>query len=133
MNWATKTKRSGCYKVFAGEDGNILTSYTPGQYIQMNIRVTCYAMTYRGLMMYAVDSTEKKVGDWVIPVEEPDVFDTPWKSATHECHGTVMHASAEVKPYHSIFHFAAPPVGTGKITFRVLIKVIILYWDNTNQ
>ena len=123
MNWASRSTRSDCYSVYAGTDDAKLTSYVPGEYTTINIRVTCYKMMFRGLMIYAVDANENKVGNWDIPLQEPVVWRLPWESNTHPCYGTLMHASAELKPYHSVFYFKAPPVGTGKITFRVLIKV----------
>jgi hypothetical protein len=123
MNWASKSVRTDCYEVFAGPEETYAKTYTPEEFIQIHVRVVCYKMLYRGLMMYAVDSEETKVGDWDLVQEQPPVFSLPWKSETHSCYGTVMHASAELKPYHSVIYFKAPPKGTGTITFRALIKV----------
>jgi hypothetical protein len=90
----------------------------------IHVRVKCYNMLFRGIQIYAVDSTETKVGDWQITNDEPVNFKRPWgDTPSHACFGTLMHASAEYKPYHSVLYFIAPPAGTGKITFRCLIKV----------
>lgn len=128
MNWATSPTRSDCYRIVAGKDeNNTVTSYTPNEYINIHIRVTCWKKLYRGLLIYAVDNSETKVGEWEFPIYDPPVFKKPWGTqTTHPCYRTVMHASAMYKPYHSVLHFKAPPVGTGRIRFRCLIKVSFL-------
>jgi hypothetical protein len=123
MNWATKTTFSNCYHVIAGEEANPATHYIPDEYIQVHIRVTCYKMNYRGILLYVVNSNEKKVGAWDIPINEPPLFAQPWNNLpTHDCFGSVMHSSAEWKPYHAVVYFKAPSAGTGPITFRSLFK-----------
>jgi hypothetical protein len=74
--------------------------------------------------MHANDANEKKVGYFDVVVEEPAVFSAPWPSQTSPCYGSIMHASAELKPYLVTLYFKAPPKGTGTIKFRTLIKVI---------
>jgi len=123
MPWATKAKRSPCYQMLAGEESNPTTSYTPGEYTQIHIRVTCYKMQYRGIMFYAVDANENKVGDWEFPENEPALFSKPWATqTTNPCQKTNMHFSAEWKPYHASVFFKGPPAGTGPIKFRALFK-----------
>src|SRR4051812_43707450 len=90
--------------------------------VKIHLTVECYKMEFRGLMMYAVNSNGKKVGNWNIPEELPALFKLPWSNSSSPCYGTIMHDSAELKPYHSILYFAAPPAGTGTITFKTLIK-----------
>ena len=124
MAWATKPSRSDCYEIIAGDtEASPVTSYVPGQILMLHLRVKCYNMLFRGIQIYGVDSTEQKVGDWDISAEEPAIFRRPWTDSSSACYGTLMHASAEYKPYHSVLYYVAPPAGTGKITFRCLIKV----------
>jgi hypothetical protein len=123
MNWATKTTFSNCYHVIAGEEASPATHYIPDEYIQVHVRVTCYKMNYRGLLLYVVNSNNKKVGAWDIPLNEPPLFSQPWLNVpTHECAGSVMHSSAEWKPYHAVLYFKAPSAGSGPLTFRSLFK-----------
>jgi hypothetical protein len=123
MNWASKPVRSNCYRITAGSEASPATEYMPNEYIHIHVRVHCWKMLYRGLLIYAVDESERRVGDWYLPFDEPALYHAPWKDPNHACYRTIMHASADLKPYHSVLHFKAPPVGTGRITFRALIKV----------
>ena len=78
---------------------------------------------YIGLLLYAVktgDSSETKVGEWAIPLEEPARF---WAPDDIGCdRKAVMHRYAEPKHFLERIVFRAPPAGTGPITFRALIK-----------
>ena len=75
---------------------------------------------YLGLLLYAVDEHERKVGSWEIPLESDGKF---WLPPDPACEGrSLMHADAELKGYQERFVFRAPPLGTGTITFRVLVK-----------
>jgi len=123
MNWATKPSRSSCYTVTAGDEASPATKYKPNENIRIHVRVHCLHKLYRGILIYAVNSTEQKVGEWEIPAHQPSFFSKPWESYddTHPCKRTVMHATAEWKPLHSTLYFKAP-AGTGRITFRCLIK-----------
>lgn len=125
MNWATKPSRSDCYQIVAGDEAAPATSYVPGQYINIHVRVTCLDKLYRGIMLYAVDSQNNRVGNWTLPRQDPPMFKQPWATQpTHPCYGTVMHATSEWKPYHVAFYYKAPAAGTGAVTFRCLIKVL---------
>ena len=76
--------------------------------------------TYIGLLIYAVNAAEKKVGTWEIPTTEPTRFFTPPDPL---CGGVaVMHADATPKRLMEKIVFRAPPVGYGTITFRALLK-----------
>ena len=76
--------------------------------------------TFLGLLLYAVDSGENKVGSWELPLTVPAAFHLP---ADTGCGGkAVMHADAQPKNYVSTFSFRAPSAGTGNLTFRALIK-----------
>ena len=76
---------------------------------------------YLGLLLYAVDASEQKVGDWEIPLEEPRRFWTPPDEPG--CGGrALMHAGAELKHYLETFYFRAPSAGAGPLTFRALVK-----------
>ena len=78
---------------------------------------------YMGILMYAVDENEKKVGQWEIPPESPPRF---WTPPDPGCDGkALMHADVRLKSSHNIFHWRAPstPLGLGKkVAFRVMIK-----------
>jgi hypothetical protein len=123
MPWATKPIRSDCYEVFAGTEAAAVTSYTPDNYMYINVRVKCFKMMFRGILLYAVNKNETKVGEWYLPDDEPAWFSQPWeKTPGHTCEKAVMHATAQWKPYYNTFHFKAPAAGTGDVTFRCLIK-----------
>jgi hypothetical protein len=123
MAWASSPVRSACYKLFAGDEAAPLTSYTPGAYMYINLRVICYGMIYRGLLMYATTANNTKVGDWYLPNDEPAWWDLPWSALPgHKCDKSIMHASAALKPYLGIMRFKAPPAGTGTITFKSMVK-----------
>ena len=124
MSWASSPVPSDCFTIKAGiNEHNPTTSYTPNTIVPLHIRVTCYKMWYRGIMLYAIDGNGNKVGDWELVAQEPEVFKRPWPEKSSNCFGTLMHASAQYKPYHSVVYFKAPPAGTGTITFQCLIKV----------
>jgi hypothetical protein len=78
---------------------------------------------YMGILMYAVDENENKVGQWEIVPETPPRF---WTPPDPGCDGkALMHADVRLKSFHNIFHWRAPstPLGLGKkVAFRVLIK-----------
>ena len=75
---------------------------------------------YRGLLIYAVNDQEVKVGGWDIPRSLPPIFWLPPDSA---CEGkSVVHADATIKNYQHEIVFTPPPTGTGTITFRALLK-----------
>ena len=42
------------------------TTYVPGQWMDIHIRTLIRGSKYRGLVLYAVDNQEKKVGEWFI-------------------------------------------------------------------
>ena len=75
---------------------------------------------YRGLLIYAVNDQEEKVGGWEIPRSLPPIFWLPPDSA---CKGkSIVHADATIKNYQHEIVFTPPPAGTGTITFRALLK-----------
>ena len=125
--------RSSAYH-FGTADGTV--SYYPGQLIPFELNVTSRTIPgkrdagnttagnetakYLGLLLYAVDEHERKVGSWEIPLESDGKF---WLPPDPACEGrSLMHADAELKGYQERFVFRAPPLGTGTITFRVLVK-----------
>lgn len=125
MSWATAptyntaalaaTLRSG-----DGEDpSKDPTVYTPGKLVYIHIRSTIKGQKYRGLLLHAKAENGTKVGSWELPPEYLVIFHTP----SGPCEGrTVMHRSAELKNYHHVFPFRAPPSGTGRIYFEALLK-----------
>ena len=76
---------------------------------------------YIGLLLYAVDANEEKVGTWEIPHAEPAMF---WTPPDAMCGGVaVMHASATPKNYvHELVYRAPAAAGLGVLTFRALLK-----------
>jgi len=94
--------------------------YQPGGLVYVHIRANEEDFKFRGLMLYAVNTKNEKVGGWELPQEDQfSDFHTPEGA----CEGkAVMHSGAEQKNYHNIFAFRAPPAGTGKITFKCLLK-----------
>ena len=75
---------------------------------------------YIGLLLYAVNPGEQKIGTWELPAAEPNIFFTPPDPL---CGGkAVMHADATPKRLLHKFVFRAPPAGYGTITFRALLK-----------
>ena len=87
---------------------------------QLRLRQVFASSKYIGLLLYAVNAGEVKVGTWELPMVEPVMF---WTPPDPLCGGNaVMHADATPKNYVHEFVFRAPPTGTGSITFRALIK-----------
>ena len=75
---------------------------------------------YIGLLLYAVDGSETKVGSWEIPERTPPTW---WMPPDSLCGGkALLHASAKQKRYVHELVFRAPPAGAGTLTFRALIK-----------
>lgn len=99
------------------------TTYTPGEHLQLHLRVLRPGMKYIGLLLYAVDELGNRVGEWTIPPESPAKFSLPLECGLK----AVMQATAEEKNYHEVLTFVAPPAGAGRLTFRALVK-----WGETN-
>jgi hypothetical protein len=80
----------------------------------INVRVLQYGWQYRGLLLYAKDASGDKVGN----------FDTIDRIPLFQfwCANSVIHTSAELKPYLMTFGWTAPPAGTGAVNFTALIK-----------
>jgi len=115
MHWADKPKvAADVYELFAGPEDAPLKEYVPGQFISISIRVKKFQRQYRGLLLYAQDESGEKVGDWEM-VDRVDVFHSA-------CARSVVHTSAEVKPYLTSWRFKVPANQKGKLTFLALIK-----------
>eukprot|EP01114_Cavostelium_apophysatum_P019332 TRINITY_DN61_c0_g1_i1.p1 TRINITY_DN61_c0_g1~~TRINITY_DN61_c0_g1_i1.p1 ORF type:complete len:1021 (-),score=244.73 TRINITY_DN61_c0_g1_i1:110-3172(-) len=136
MDWAYAPVYSQCYVLSAGEEDTPVTSYVPNEYVYINLRTTCYGYNYRGFLIYAVDANGTKVGDWALPFEAPAWTVAPWESIPgHQCAKSLMHASAQTKPYFLRFRYLGPVNGTGTVTFKTLIKwgdpnTGAFYWPN---
>ena len=76
---------------------------------------------FMGILIYAVDDAETKIGEWEIIAESPPLF---WTPPDPGCDGkALMHADVRLKNFHNVFHWRAPKEpGVGNVTFRVLIK-----------
>ena len=128
-------ERSPVYRLDVADGA---TSYVPERLVTLQLTVTSPRILskenagyivgarnetskYLGLLLYAVDASEQKVGDWEIPLEEPRRFWTPPDEPG--CGGrALMHAGAELKHYLETFYFRAPAAGAGPLTFRALVK-----------
>ena len=133
MTAVAPPERSDVYR-FGTESG--ATTYVPGELLPMVLDVTARTIRgkrdagativgeenakYLGLLLYAVDANERKVGTWKIALDEDPQF---WLPPDPGCGGhALMHADAELKSLRERFVFKAPPNGVGPITFRVLVK-----------
>ena len=76
---------------------------------------------YIGLLLYAVDANEEKVGTWELPSVAPALF---WTPPDAMCGGAaVMHAGSTPKNYiHELVFRAPAAAGLGSLTFRALLK-----------
>ena len=128
------------------------TSYVPEQLVPMQLNITSRTIIgkrdagttlvgnetakYLGLLLYAVDRFEAKVGTWEIPLDATPRF---WLPPDPGCAGhALMHTDAELKGFEERFVFRAPPALTGPITFRVLVKQGetnkgAFYWPSTED
>lgn len=118
MNWAGKTRYTNMYSLVLKDTGK--TSYTPGEWITVQLKVNRYPFKYRGLVLHASSSNSNFVGTWRTTGNEDEnrMFWMP--TANKEC---IMHAQADLKPLLTEFRFRAPAAGTGTITFKGLIKI----------
>jgi hypothetical protein len=125
MTWAYSPSENQLYEITAGgiSGSKYQTShYVPDSYIDIHLLVTDFTLPFRGLLLYAVDSSGSKVGSWPVLIESPPFFLEMDTIPGHACTKSVMHASARIKPFHSIFKFKTPPAGTGPVFFKILIK-----------
>ena len=133
MTAVAPPERSDVYR-FGTSDG--ATSYVPGDLLPMVLNVTARKLPgkrdagmttvgnetakYLGVLIYAVDRHERKVGSWEIALDESPRFWTPLDPG---CGGhALMHSDANLKSYQERFIFRPPAAATGAITFRALVK-----------
>ena len=123
MSWAQAPQRSDHYTLRSGNgpvEASDPTTYRPNEFITVHLHVLKTGWKYRGLLLNGVNDAGVVVGDFYNPTE-PGI---PHPS----CPGSILHADADRKPFSSQFRYQAPPKGTGRITFRALIK---RGWANT--
>ncbi len=96
-----------------------LPAYRPGRWFTLVLRTLRYDLKYRGLLLHADDADGNKVGEWGLP----ELLESPFWHPDACGPKTVLHSGADVKSLTSSFRFRGPPVGTGPITFKALIKV----------
>ncbi|GAB5361989.1 hypothetical protein AAMO2058_000759700, partial [Amorphochlora amoebiformis] len=115
MNWAGKPAYTNAFEL-KGPTGK--TSYEPEEWITLVLRVKIYSLKYRGLIILATADDGTMVGEWksAVDVGKSRMFWAPHKKC-------IMHAHADPKPLKMTFRYKAPPVGTGRITFKAMIKV----------
>ena len=92
-------------------------TYEAGSIIDVYVRVTDYHWKYRGFLMNAVNDLNETVGEWTYPELEDANFWSP-----PNCAQSALHTSANLKPFRSLLRFKTPPPGTGRLTFRALVK-----------
>eukprot|EP00041_Stephanoeca_diplocostata_P031091 m.960219 g.960219 ORF g.960219 m.960219 type:complete len:1597 (+) comp23883_c0_seq1:128-4918(+) len=112
MEWCTRPVYTPNYQLHTEGDG-----YIPGTYIELGFDVTEYGWKYRGLYIDAVDENNISVGSFRFPDTENALFWEPPR-----CPGGLIHIDADPKPNKVSFIYATPPVGTGTIRFRALVK-----------
>ena len=89
----------------------------PGALHDVTIECHEHRKMYRGLLLYARSEAGDKVGEWLVPQEEPAIF-----AVSSSCPGSVMHVTASHKPYEYVFQWRAPAAPVGAVTFEALIK-----------
>ena len=126
MYWADRPVRTNAYVIRSSNDaneGNDPTQYVPDKYISIFLKVKDPKYKYRGLMLYAQDTNNQYVGEWALPETENYPFwHPPICSDMGGERKIILHNNAAEKMYTMQFNFKGPPSGTGKITFRTLIK-----------
>ena len=65
MGWATAPVRTEKYSLRTGDGDPRLdpTDFTPGQALVIHIRTLELGMKFRGLLLYAVEDNEERVGE----------------------------------------------------------------------
>ena len=110
-----------------GDSSGDPTTYTPGVLNELHLRVAHHAWKYIGLLLYAVRADagaldedenliEEPIGEWDVRADPDDFYVSPACGRL-----AVTHMSAKPKRMHHRFHWK-PPVGLGRVTFRLLIK-----------
>ena len=66
MWWAFAPEHSSSYTLRAGDgpEEEDTVSYRRGEWLNIHLRVKTRDMKYIGLLLYAVDASETKVGEW---------------------------------------------------------------------
>lgn len=101
------------------------TKYLPNQWLNIYVRTTNQDQQFNGLILYAVNSQNQKVGNWQVP------FGAPYHvMETQPC---VVHSNADPKNYLSVFKFQGPPVGTGTVTIKALVKFGLAFPNPTGM
>jgi hypothetical protein len=98
------------------------TKWYPGKGVEVTLKVKNPNMKYRGLLLVALDSNNKRVGEW----------DTRFQSGSAQfwtppvCGGksALIHKDANLKDFSQHFYWKAPRSvgGNGKVKFIALVK-----------
>ena len=115
MDWASRPVHTDSFQVKTDAG---TTSYRPGEYLSIHVTSHDYDLKYRGILLHAVDENGVSVGEMRFPRSEK----LPKHHSPVECPHAALHTDAELKPFRSVFRFKAPEAGTGKLTFRCLVK-----------
>lgn len=114
MSWADAPVFSNDYQISTTSDDK----YTPGQLINVYVKVLTRAGKFTGLLLNGVDSKNQTVGSWEFPKDSKDSY--YWSPPI--CPSSAYHTSAVVKPYTSLLRYRTPSTDVGPITFQTLIK-----------
>lgn len=78
MGWALAPVRSDNYRLWVGASMSApVTSYQPDRLLTVKLATIKYETRFIGLMVYAVDAQNKKVGTWEFGDELPQVYRHP--------------------------------------------------------
>jgi len=92
------------------------TTYNSAQNVPIHIRTLDLDFKFIGLLMYATDPYNKKIGSWKVTPG------TPYQITPKCAPFAVTHTDADIKPLHSVFYFVPPQNYTNSIFINVLIK-----------
>ncbi|GAB5361974.1 hypothetical protein AAMO2058_000758800 [Amorphochlora amoebiformis] len=94
------------------------TSYSPGEWILIELDVNIYTLKYRGLVLHASNATHDFLGEWIVAGDDGQtkLFWNPEPNC-------LMHAQADLKPLKMKLRYKAPPKDSGTIHFHAMLKV----------
>lgn len=120
MFWTLPPMHSARYTVRTGNgapaDDPVV--WTPGSWMNIYVSALDEGKKFTGLILYAVDTAGKTVGEWSVEPGSPFRYGADRGGAM-----CVTHRNADLKPYYNTFRFKSPAPGTGTITFHALVKV----------
>ena len=122
MSWTAKPVLSSAYSLRSGngpDTSQDVTEYQPDKWMTITLKTLEYDKKFRGLLLHADNAVNVKVGEWGLPESSDYGFWHPPVCGPR----TVLHSGAVIKSFTNHFRFKSPSKGTGKITFKALVKV----------